>query len=435
MIQFNESQPPCIIEAEESVIGTILTHPNAINDIIGILRPEMFYSSEMQSIFKACMTVFNKYHSIDHVTVNNELGGDKTIRFMELTAPILTNALIVTHATLVKEMFIKREFIKLANEIKVSAYSDDLADTIAKAETGILNLSGKLHTKEPKLLGLIIDEVIDLIDKINKDEIQLFGVPAGFTALDRITSGFGKGELVIIAGRPSVGKTAVAMQIAKNAAGFNFPAGIFSCEMSQFAQGIRYLSGASGYSNTQLKRKGCDVDHLKKTSEPLQGLGIYIDDTAGISLLELRAKTRKLILRHGIKLMIVDYLQLMSGSGTKQNREQTVSEISAGLKAVAVDLEIPVIALSQLNRKSEDRRDKRPEMFDLRDSGSIEQDADHVFLLFRPEMYGKYYTGPDNKQIDASGLIVMDIAKNRNGALGEIYLKHNESMTVIEDYI
>lgn len=425
-------------EAEEKVIGTILVYPDSLNNIISRLTPEMFSNSQLQAIYKCCLEVHRKYGTVDMVTVGAEMkkggGEDSTIRLMELTAPIVSNQMIENHALLVVELHIKRELVRLADSIKESAINDDLADIIGKAETGILNLSGKIHKKEPRSLKLIISEVLDLIEKINNDEIQLFGVPSGFAQLDRMTSGFNKGELTIIAGRPSVGKTAIAMQIAKNAAQYNFPVGIFSCEMSQLQQGLRYLSGVSGYTNTQLKRKGIDVAHVRQSAEPLQNLGIYIDDTAGISLLELRAKTRKLILRYGIRLVIIDYLQLMSGSKTKQNREQEVSEISAGLKAIAVDLEIPVIALSQLNRKSEDRKDKRPEIFDLRESGSIEQDADLILLLYRPELYMRYYNDPDDKQMDAKDLIVLDIAKHRNGAMGEIYLRHNESMTEISDY-
>jgi replicative DNA helicase len=430
--------PPQSIEAEEAVIGTLLAYPESINNVIAILSPEMFYTSKLQSIFRCCLEVNKKYETLDMITVNTELKkkgiDDKIIYLTELSGRIMTNQMIEIHAMLIKEMYLKREYIKLANEIADSAYRDDLADTVAKAETGLLNLSGKLHTREPKLLGLIVDDALDLIEKINKKEIQLFGVPSGFSVLDRITSGFNKKELTIIAGRPSIGKTALALQIAKNTAGFHFPVGIFSCEMSQFQQAVRFLSGVSGFTNTELRSGRCDMDHLRETSESLQQLGIYIDDTSAISLIELRAKTRKLILRYGIKLMIVDYLQLMSGSGKKQNREQTVSELSAGLKSIAVDIDIPIIALSQLNRLAEDRADKRPQLRDLRESGAIEQDADLVILIHRPAVYGiKYITDTNNKEKSTDGLIILDLAKNRNGATGELILQHNISMTLIKD--
>jgi len=439
MTQFEEKQPPCAIDIEGQIIGTILTYPDSLNDIISILTPDMFYDSKLQKVFKICLEIYKKFGKLDVFTVSSELkkitNQDENIFLIELTQSIITNQMIMIHATIVKQAWMQRYLLTLANEIKDSVYNDDLADTLEKAETGLLNLSGKLHTKEPKLLGLIINDVIDTIDKINKNEIQLFGIPSGFTALDRITSGFNKGELIMIAGRPSVGKTAIALQIAKNSAEFNFPVGIFSCEMSQFQQGMRFLSGVSGYSNTQLRQKDrCNVAELIEKSEGLQKLGIYVDETSAISLLELRAKTRKLILKYGIKLIIIDYLQLMSGSTKKQNREQEVSEISAGLKAIAVDLDIPVIALSQLNRKSEERSDRRPRLSDLRDSGSLEQDSDLVLILHRPAVYGEStYTDCENKEKSADGLIVVEVAKHRNGAIGEIYLHHNVSMTQITD--
>lgn len=439
MTQFDDKQPPCAIDMEKMVIGTILTYPESLNNVITLLTPEMFYDSKLQKVFKYCLEISKKFGKVDVYTLNNEIkkvtNEDETVYLTKLTTDVFTDQMIVIHATVIKQEWMRRSCLVLANEIKDSVFRDDIADTLAKAETGLLNITGKLHTREPKLLGLIVNDVIDTIDKINRDEIQLFGIPSGFTALDRITSGFNKGELTIIAGRPSVGKTAIALQIAKNSAEFKFSVGIFSCEMSQFQQAMRFISGVSGLTNTQLRQKGrCDVEQLVKASEGLQKLGIYIDDTSAISLLELRAKTRKLILKHGINLILVDYLQLMSGSSKKQNREQEVSEISAGLKAIAVDLDIPVIALSQLNRKSEERSDRRPRLSDLRDSGSLEQDADLVLILHRPAVYGEsFYTDFNNKERSAEGLIVVEIAKHRNGAIGEIYLQHNIGMTQITD--
>jgi replicative DNA helicase len=426
MIQFKKS--PCLTEAERQVIGTILTYPDILNDIIAILTPEMFCDLKLAAAYKHIIEINKKFGAADILTVNSELkkttNEDETVFLTELTEPIITDQLIVIHATLIKEHWVKRSLLKLIIEVTDSIENDDMMDNLAKLETGLLKLSGMIYTREPKLLGLILNDVIDTIDKINKGEIKLFGVPSGFTALDRITSGFNPGELTIIAGRPSIGKTAIALQIAKNAAELGFPVGIFSCEMSQTAQAMRFLSGVSGFSNTQLRQRGrCDVGQLIESSSGLQKLGIYIDDTSAISLLELRAKTRKLILRYGIKMIFVDYLQLMT-PGKQQNRVQEVSELSAGLKSIAVDLNIPVISLSQLNRKSEERADRKPLIFDMRDSGSIEQDADLVLILSRPQIDGKNSDFPN-------GNIVMDVAKHRNGATGEITLKHNESMTII----
>lgn len=437
---FSDEHPPSNIAVEQLLVGTILAFPDSLNNVMATLTPEMFYDTRLRMTYKCCLDTNKKYGSFDMATVNTELkqrGSEDSINYLAgLANEVCTSAMIDIHGLVIREMFVTRGVVAFANMIKESAYTDDLADTIAKAEKGILDLSGRLHAKEPKVLGSIIDEVISYVDKMNRGEIELWGIPSGFAALDRLTSGFARGSLTYIAGRPSLGKTALALQIAKNAAESKFNVGIFSLEMSQFQEGIRFLSGVSGYTNVQLKNKGCDIEHLVKTSEPLQQLGIYIDDTAGISLPELRSKTRKMVLQHGIQLMIIDYLQLMTGNKGKQNREQEVSEISAGLKAIAIDFDIAVVALSQVNRKSEDRRDKRAYLSDLRESGSLEQDADLVLLIHRPERATdeKYYKTPEGKDISVDGLIVLDIAKHRNGACGEIYLRHNTAMTKIEEY-
>lgn len=437
---FSDERPPCNIEVEQLVVGTILAFPDSLNNIIATVTSDMFYDARLRMTYKCCLDTNKKYGSFDPATISTELKqrgeADSIDYLMGLANMVCTSAMIDIHALVIREMFITRGVVAFANMIKESAYNDDLADTIAKAEKGILDLSGRLHAKEPKVLGSIIDEVISYVSKMNKGEIDLWGIPSGFAALDRLTSGFARGSLTYIAGRPSQGKTALALQMAKNAAECKFSVGIFSLEMSQFQEGVRFLSGVSGYTNVQLKNKGCDIDHLVKTSEPLQQLGIYIDDTAGITLPELRSKTRKMVLQHGISLMIVDYLQLMTGSKGKQNREQEVSEISAGLKAIAIDFDIAVVALSQLNRKSEDRRDKRALLSDLRESGSLEQDSDLVLLIYRPERATdeRYYTTPEGQEMAVDGLMVLEIAKHRNGACGEIYLRHNTAMTKIEDY-
>jgi replicative DNA helicase len=424
---------PQAIDAEETVIGTLLAYPESINNIIAILTPEMFYKSELQLIYKCCLGIIKKFGTIDLITLTDELRKkgiiENYIYLVELSGRVITDRMIENHALLIKEKYLLRRYIKAGDELSKFAYTGDLADVAEKAEMAILNISNKLHTKEPKKLGGLINDVISVTDKLVKKEISLIGVPSGFTKFDRLTGGFKKKQLIIIAGRPSIGKTALALQIAKNAAELYNPVGIFSCEMSEDELARRFVSGVSGRSNVELISGRCEVNNLLTTSEPLLKLEIYIDDTSAISLLELRAKARKLILKFGIKMIIVDYLQLLTGVG--QNREQEISYLSRGLKSIAKDLDIPVIALSQLNRLAESRVDRKPQLADLRESGAIEQDADIVMLLHRPGHYGIKTANLNNTERSTDGLIVINLAKNRNGATGELGLIHNESMTQI----
>jgi replicative DNA helicase len=424
---------PQAVDAEETVIGTILAYPDSINNVMAILTPDMFYKVDLQNIYKSCLEIIQRSGGVDLITVSNELKGKVDIIYLtELSGRVVSSQMIENHAFLIKEKYLLRKYIQAGNELANMAFTEDLQDVSEKAEMDILNISGLLHIKEPKKLGVLIDDAINDIDKLRKKEISLIGVPSGFTTIDRITGGFKKGELTIVAGRPSMGKTAAALQFAKNAAELNNPVLMFSCEMAQFEQALRFLSGVSGYSNVDLITGRVDIDKLLKDSEPLLNLGIYIDDTPAITLLELRAKSRKMILKYGIKIIIVDYIQLMQGIG--QSREQEVSYLSRGLKAIAKDMNVPVIALSQLNRDPEAKADRRPQLANLRESGAIEQDADMVMLLYRPAYYriATYsINGKENR--DTNGLMVINLAKNRNGCTGELMFHHNESMTVINE--
>jgi len=427
--------PPQAVDAEETVIGTLMAYPDSINNVMAILTPEMFYKSDLQSIYRCCIEIIQRSGGVDTIMLGDEMR-KKNIPFdvaylMELSGRVMSERMIENHALIIKQQYLKRKYIQAGSELVNMAYTEDLADVAEKAETDILNISGVLHSKEPKKLGILVDDAINVIDKLRKKEISLIGVPSGFTSLDRITGGFKRGELTIIAGRPSMGKTALALQIAKNAAELDYPVGMFSLEMAQFEQALRFLSGVSGYSNVDLISGRCDIEQLLKASESLLDLGIFIDDTPAITLLEVRAKARKMILKHGIKMIIVDYIQLMTGSG--QNREQEVAYLSRGLKAIAKDMDVPVIAMSQLNRNLETRSERKPALADLRESGAIEQDADIVMLLYRPAYYGISSYSVNGIDNNTSGIMVVNLAKNRNGCTGELILKHNESLTRIKD--
>lgn len=430
--------PPQACDMESSVLGMILSDSEIMNDIIEILTPEMFYKDAHQKIYSACVDIFKKINKTDLLTVTNNLRDNNNLDSVGgvmyitgLCMGVVSTAMAEHHAHIIKQKYIAREYIRIGTELQNKAFDDtyDISEVAEYAETELLNIAGKIQRKEPTLLGKLIDGVIDIIQKIINHEITLIGVPSGFTTIDRITAGFKRGELTIIAGRPGMGKTAIALQIAKNTAELSNSVGFFSCEMSGESLARRYLSNVSGKTNVELLTGKCEIEKILKDSEQLLKLGIYIDDTSGISIIELRAKVRKLILRHGIKLVVVDYLQLMKGEG--QSREQEVSSISRGLKSIAMDLNIAVIALSQLNRESEKYADKKPKLSELRESGAIEQDADMVLLLYRPAYYKLSTIESNGDTLNTEGLLVVDIAKNRNGATGEFNLKHNISVTDI----
>lgn len=432
--------PPHDIEIESAVLGTILIYPDAFNDVIAILKPEMFYKDAHYKIYQSALNVFSKYNKVDLVTVTSDLRNNDVLEeaggplyITQLCNNIGSPDMVEHYALIIKQKYIAREYIRIGMQLQAIAFDEmnDVYDISEYAETQILELTGVIQKKEPMLLGKLIDGVIDIIQKIKNHEIEMVGIKSGFKDLDRITGGFKKKELIIIAGRPGMGKTALALQIAKNTAEKN-GVGLFSCEMSDESLARRYLSSVSGKSNVELLSGECNIESLLSVSEKLLTLGIYIDDSSNISVVELRAKTRKLLLRYQIKLVVVDYLQLMKGEG--QSREQEVSYISRGLKAIAKDLDIPVIALSQINRESEGRKDKRPQLSDLRESGAIEQDADMVLLVYRPAYYKIANIFSNNIEISTDGLMIVDIAKNRNGAIGEFNLKHNISLTEIMQY-
>jgi len=431
--------PPQSIEMEEAVLGSIMVDKEVIYNIIDFLKPESFYKDIHQKIFNSMIDLMKKGHPVDLITVTEELrsydelenvGGP--VYLTSLTSKIVSTVNIEYYARVITQKYIQRELIRISAEIQGRAFDDsnDISELLEYAEMNLMEISGTLQKRKPQKLKLIINNIKEVISKIISGEIRLIGVPSGFTSLDRATGGFKEQEFIIIACRPSIGKTSLALQIAKNCAKLNYPVGIFSCEMSNAELGRRYLSGASGRTNTELINGKCDLEQISEASKTIINLPIYIDDTSGITVIELKAKTRKLIADNNIKMIIVDYLQLMKGEG--QTREQEVSSISRGLKGIAKDLNIPVIALSQLNRRLENTANKKPNLSDLRESGSLEQDSDIVLFPHRPAFYGEKTIFINNVEEDTKGLMMLILAKNRNGVSGiELKLKHNESLTDI----
>lgn len=426
---------PQAIEAEEMFLGALLNYPDTVSDIK--LLPEMFYKDSHRKIYASFMEL-SLTGKADIVSITDDLrkkghldqvGG--ILGLTKLTNNIYTSSLIDNHALIIKEKFLLREYIRVSAEVTNKSFTEDLSDVAEFAESELFKLSDFTQVKEPVKLSRCIDELLIEVEKIYKKEKSLVGIPSGFTKIDRITGGWQPGNLIIIAGRPSMGKTALALSLASNPAKLNYPVGMFSLEMSSSEIATRFLSGVSGYTNVEIRNANINLDRLVERSNDVAMLPIIIDDTPALSLFEMRSKVKKMIVKNGVKMIIVDYLQLMKAEAG--NREQEVSIISRGLKAISKEFNIPVIALSQLNRGVEDRTDKRPRLSDLRESGAIEQDADIVCFVYRPSVYKIENINHDGYTLSTTGLMLIDCAKDRNGALFSIPLYHNESLTIISE--
>jgi replicative DNA helicase len=427
--------PPQALDLEEAVLGAMMLESNRLAEVIEVLKPEAFYKESHQIIFSAIMRLFGTNEPVDILTVTEELrksgelevaGGPYFITM--LTNRIASTANIEFHSRIILQKFIQRELIRISSEIIKDAYEDttDVFDLLDKAENGLFSISEGSIGKSYMNMQSIIAEAIKEISAGRNQEGKLRGVGSGFTELDRITSGWQKSDLIIIASRPGMGKTAFALTMARNAAiDFKKPVAVFSLEMSSIQLVTRLMSSETEIPQEKL-RKGTMEDHewaqLNARITPLIEAPLYIDDTAALSIFDLRAKCRRLKAHHDIQMVIVDYLQLMQGSqDTRGNREQEISSISRALKTLAKELDVPVIALSQLSRASEKRSAAaKPILSDLRESGSIEQDADMVMFIYRPEYYK---IDVDESGDSTAGVAEILIAKNRNGPLKDVRIK------------
>lgn len=438
--------PPQALDLEEAVLGAIMLEKNAALEILDFLRPESFYSEAHQKIYAAIVDLASEYKPVDMLTVTEELrkrnqldeiGGAYYIS--TLTGKIASAVHLEFHARIIAQKYIQRELIRVASDIQRQAYDDsiDVLDLLNFSEQSIFQLAEGNINKEAIKISQIINSAIEKIEEAGQREDNLSGIPSGFTSLDRVTSGWQPSDLVIVAARPSMGKTAFVLSMARNmAVNHQIPIVLFSLEMSVL-QLVNRLIAAETELGSEKLRSGKLADYewqqLEMKVKNLNDAPIFIDDTPAISLFDLRAKCRRLKTQHNIKMIIIDYLQLMSGtSETKGNREQEVSTISRGLKAIAKELDVPIIALSQLNRSVEMRSgDKRPQLSDLRESGAIEQDADLVIFIHRPEKYGitEDYEGKSTK-----GLAEIIIAKHRNGAVTDIQLKFRDELAKFEEF-
>ncbi len=439
--------PPQAIDLEEAVLGAMLIDKKGVDEVIDILQPDAFYKIAHQHIFECIYQLFESSEPIDLLTVASGLrkngkleavGGD--FYLVQLTQKVASSAHIEFHARIILQKFIQRSLIKISSEIIDSAYKDatDVFDLLDEAESKLYDVTqGNIKKSSESAQNLVI-QAKKKIEEISKRD-GLSGVSTGFEKLDGLTSGWQPSDLIIIAARPGMGKTALTLSMARNiAVTKQIPVAFFSLEMSSVQLITRLISAETGLSSEKL-RTGKLADHewqqLNVKVSDLEKAPLFIDDTPSLSIFDLRAKARRLSSQHGIKLIVIDYLQLMTaGTNNKSgNREQEISTISRNLKALAKELDIPVIALSQLSRAVETRGGtKRPMLSDLRESGAIEQDADIVSFIYRPEYYG-IDEWDDEERSPSQGQAEFIVAKHRNGGLDNIRLKFVGHLGKFED--
>jgi len=429
--------PPQAIDLEEAVLGALMLEKDALSSVIDILKPDVFYKDSHQKIFQAIRTLFEKTSPVDILTVTAHLRSQGELEMIggayyitELTNRVASAANIEFHSRIIIQKFIQRELIRISTEVIQSAYEDttDVLDLLDKAEKNLFDIAQNNLRRDSRKMDDLLHEALKEIEALKDKKDGLTGVASGFTDLDRMTSGWQKSDLVIIAARPAMGKTAFVLSCARNAAvDFNKPVIVFSLEMSSVQLVNRLVSGETEIEQEKI-RKGTleewEWQQIHSKIGRLEQAPLIIDDTPGLNIFEFRAKCRRLKSQHDIQLIIIDYLQLMQGKadGKGGNREQEIGSISRALKSVAKELNVPVIALSQLSRAVESRpgTSKRPMLSDLRESGSIEQDADMVLFLYRPEYYGLEQDEDGNA---TKGVGEVIIAKHRNGETGTVRLK------------
>jgi replicative DNA helicase len=430
--------PPQALELEEAVLGAIMLEKEAILQVIDILRPESFYKDPHQKIFQAIIDLTSANKAIDLLTVTEELRRKKQLEEIggpvyvsQLTSRVASASHLEFHARIVAQKHIQRELIRVSSEIMNRAFdeSSDVDDLLDFSEAELFNIGQGNIKKESQKVNVLIKEAITQMQEASKRADSLIGIPSGFTKLDRLTNGWQNSDLVIIAARPSMGKTAFVLSMARNVAVDHGRAvAIFSLEMSSMQLVNRLIVSETELPSNRIrngKLADFEWEQLDYKIKKLVEAPIFIDDTPAISIFELRAKARRLKRQFNIELLIIDYLQLMTGTpDTRGNREQEVSTISRALKGIAKELDIPVIALSQLNRSVEIRSGtKRPQLSDLRESGAIEQDADMVIFIHRPEKYGLL---EDENGNSLRGIAEIILAKHRNGPIGDIFLKFKD---------
>ena len=443
---------PQVLDLEEAVLGAMMIDKKGVDDVIDILQPDAFYKEGHKHIFEAIVQLFTETQPIDLLTVSAQLkknakldlaGGD--FYLIQLTQKISSSAHIEFHSRIILQKFIQRSLIRISTEIIEDSYDEttDVFDLLDRAESKLYEVTqGNIKRSSETAQSLVL-QAKKRIEEIAGQE-GLSGVATGFDKLDKITSGWQPSDLIIIAARPAMGKTAFVLSMARNMAiDFGMPVALFSLEMASVQLITRLISSETGLSSEKLRTGKLEKHEWEQLSTKVKNLEkapLFIDDTPSLSIFDLRAKARRLVSQHGIRIIIVDYLQLMTAGGNGKgggNREQEISTISRNLKALAKELNVPVIALSQLSRAVETRgSSKRPLVSDLRESGAIEQDADIVSFLYRPEYY-KIDEWDDDEASPTAGQAEIMIAKHRNGSIENVRLKfigHLGKFDNLEDY-
>ncbi|MCX2680718.1 replicative DNA helicase [Galbibacter sp. EGI 63066] len=429
--------PPQAIDLEEAVLGAMMIDKKGVDEIIDILHPEAFYKDAHRYIYETVVQLFETSEPVDLLTVSAQLKKNKRLEqvggdfyLIQLTKKVSSSAHIEFHARIILQKYIQRSLIMISSEIIEDAYdeSTDVFDLLDKAEAKLYEVTQGNIKKSSETAQSLVIQAKKKIEEISNKE-GLSGIPSGFDKLDKLTSGWQPSDLIIVAARPGMGKTALTLSMARNiAVNSNIPVAFFSLEMSSVQLITRLISSETGLSSEKLrtgKLEKHEWEQLNVKVKALETAPLFIDDTPSLSIFDLRAKARRLASQHDIKLIVIDYLQLMTAGGSQKggNREQEISTISRNLKALAKELDVPVIALSQLSRAVETRGgSKRPLLSDLRESGAIEQDADIVSFIYRPEYY-KIEEWDDEERTPTQGQAEFIVAKHRNGGLDNIRLK------------
>ena len=437
-------EPPQSVDAEQAVLGSILKDQDALNSIIDYFNSETyFYYPKHKIIFRAILRLYEKNDPCDITTVAEELTRmdqlDKVggrLYLVDLIDGVASTANVKSYADIIIEKSVLRNLINISNDITKSCYDqdDEVGNLLDQAEQKIFSIAESRLRKGFTRLSELLPQSFEQLEDYQNTKGGLVGIPTGFTELDSLTAGLHNGNFVVVAGRPSMGKTALALNIAEHVAlEEKKPVGIFSIEMSQEQLVMRLLCGRARLSQHLLRTGRLrDSEWVKLThaSGPLSEADIYIDDSAFLSTLEMRAKARRLKSQHDIGLLIIDYIQMMTSPGRVDNRQQEMAMISRSIKGLAKELEIPVLAVSQLSRMVETRGgDKRPQLSDLRESGAIEQDADVVMFVFRPEFYLSHLPHDDPKFMEVEGKAEIIVSKQRNGPTGKV------GLTFVKDYV
>ncbi len=435
-------------DVEAAVLGALMIEKDAYTIVCDILKPESFYEPSHQKVYEAIQTLGASQRPIDLFTVTEQLRLNGTLEavggaafVVQLTANVTSAAHVEFHSRIVAQKYLARELISFAAQIENNAFDEsiDVDDLLQEAEGKLFEISQRNVKKDVTQIDPVITAALDQIQAASNRASGLSGLPTGFHELDKVTSGWQNSDLIIIAARPAMGKTAFVLSMAKNmAVNYNIPIAVFSLEMSNLQLVNRLISNVCELPGEKIKSgqlTSLEWDQLMARIKHLNGSQLYIDDTASLSVFELRTKARRLVREHNIKMIIIDYLQLMNASGMKfGSREQEVSMISRSLKQLAKELNIPIIALSQLSRQVENRSDnKRPQLSDLRESGAIEQDADIVCFIHRPEYYYHSDTDPSGK--DIRGLAEFIIAKHRSGSVKDVNMRFRAQFARFENWL